>query len=120
MRKNRLYLFLSLFGGLAFVLFAMLAVTTVRNVMTYKALAVQNALMQGYWIAHSLETGHRMLMRNHTTALRDIIQDIAQRPDVRFLIVLDAGRHVMIASNTTQEGRPWPYNSHMVSHRLRR
>jgi class 3 adenylate cyclase len=108
MRKNRLYLSMFLFGGIAFILLAMLAFSTVRNAIRDKALIMQNALTQGYWITRSLEIGHSMMMTDHTNALRDIIKKIETKSDVRFLIVLDARQQVMIASDTTLEGTRWP------------
>jgi hypothetical protein len=65
MRKNRLYLYSFLFGGITFVLFALLAFTTARNSIRDKALLMQNALGQGYWIARSLEIGHSIALENH-------------------------------------------------------
>ncbi len=108
MRKNRLYFSIFLFGGMAFVLLVLLAITTVRNVTRDKTLIMQNALAQGYWIARSLEIGHSMMMRDHTNALRDIIKEIERKPDIRFLMALDANRQVLIASDTSQEGTRWP------------
>jgi class 3 adenylate cyclase len=108
MRKPRPYVSIALFGGLALVLFAMLALLTVRNAARDKALLRQNVMTQGYWIARSLEIGHSMMMYDHTKALRDLMRDIATRPDVRFLAVLDRRKRVMIASDAALEGTLWP------------
>lgn len=87
---------------------APLAFTTARNVGRDKALIMQNALTQGYWIARSLEIGHRMMVRDHAMAQRDIIIDIEKHPNVRLVVILDAAKHVLLASDTTREGRRWP------------
>ncbi len=108
LQKNRLYLYSIVFGGLAFALLAMVAFTTVRNAVRDKALIMQNALTQGYWIARSLEFGHSMMMQNHTEAMRDLIQSIETGPDIRFVLILDADARVMIATDRNLEGRPWP------------
>jgi class 3 adenylate cyclase len=108
MRTPRPYVSIALFGGLALVLFAMLAWLTVRNAARDQALLRQNVLTQGYWIVRSLEIGHSMMRRDQTTALRDLMRDIATRPDVHFLAVLDTRKRVMLASDTTLEGTPWP------------
>ncbi len=108
MRKNRPYLSIFLFSGMTCVLLALLAITTARNAIRDKALIMQNALTQGYWIARSLEIGHSMMVRNHTSALRDIIKEIEKKPDIRFLIALDANNQVLVASDTALEGSRWP------------
>jgi class 3 adenylate cyclase len=110
MQKHRIYLSVFIFGGMAFVLFAMLAFTTVRNVIRDKTLIMENALTQGYWIARSLEIGHSMMIRDHINALRDIIKEIEKNPDIRFLTILDASKQVLIAGDATLEGTLWPEN----------
>ena len=104
MRSYRLYLSLFVFGGMGLVLFTMLAFTTVSNAIRDKALIVQNAQTQAYWMARSLEIGHSMMMRNHINALRDIITAIEQKPEVHSLIVLDASQRVLVATDAKLEG----------------
>lgn len=108
MRKNRLYLSTLLFGSLAFVLFALLAFLTVKNATRAKAMLLQNALTQGYWIARSLEIVHSMVQHDHAQALREMLREIEQYPNIRFLRVLDTSQRVLIASETMLEGQPWP------------
>jgi hypothetical protein len=108
MRTPRLYVSIALFGGLALLLFAMLAWLTVRSAARDKALLRQNVLTQGYWMARSLEIGHSMMTHDHTTALRDLMRDIATRPDVHVLAVLDASKRVLLASDMALEGTRWP------------
>ncbi|MEE9147763.1 MAG: adenylate/guanylate cyclase domain-containing protein [Candidatus Tectomicrobia bacterium] len=110
MRNYRRYLSLFVFGGMGLVLFTLLAFTTVSNAIRDKALIVQNAQTQAYWMARSLEIGHSMMMRNHINALRDIITAIEQKPEVHSLIVLDASQRVLVATDAKLEGSLWPDN----------
>lgn len=107
MRNNHRYLYSFLFGGMAFVLFALLAFTTVRNATRDKALIMQNALIQGYWIARSLEIGHSMLTENHTEAMRSLVKEIQKHAVVRFLVIVDANQQILLARDATLEGSLW-------------
>ena len=105
MHKHRVSVVL--LGAMAGVLLGLLAFSTGRNALRDKALITHNALTQGYWIARSLEIGHRMMVHDHINALRGIIEDIEQKPDVRYVIILDAKQQVMVASNVTREATRW-------------
>jgi class 3 adenylate cyclase len=108
MHKTREYFSVILFGGLALLLGVLLAVTTLRNIKRDRDLLMQNALTQGYWIARSLEIGHSMIMQDHLKALRSLIIDLETQPDIHFLLVLDAQKQILLASDTTREGTRWP------------
>lgn len=108
MPRRRQYVSLALFGAVGTVLCALLALTTVRNLHRDRQLLLQNALTQGYWIARSLEIGHSMMVQDHRRALRDLLRVIAQRPEVRFLAVLDGEKRVVVASEPQREGQLWP------------
>ena len=41
-------------------------------------------------------------------ALREILEEVEQKPHIRFVRALDANQQVMIASDATQEGTWWP------------
>jgi class 3 adenylate cyclase len=49
-----------------------------------------------------------MMMRDHINTLRALIREIEKNPDIRFLIILDARKQVLIASDATLEGTLWP------------
>jgi class 3 adenylate cyclase len=93
---------------MASVLLALLGFSTVRNASRDQALIRHNALSQGYWIARSLEIGHRLMLDDHVNALREIVAEVEQKPDIQFVIVLDAAQRVMIASDVAREGTRWP------------
>ena len=96
-----------LLGAMAGVLLGLLAFSTGRNALRDKALITHNALTQGYWIARSLEIGHRMMAHDHINAMQGIIEDIEQKPDVRYVIILDANQRVMVASDIALEATRW-------------
>ena len=71
-----------LLGAMAGVLLGLLAFSTGKNALRDKALITHNALTQGYWIARSLEIGHRMMAHDHINAMQGIIEDIEQPEDI--------------------------------------
>ena len=108
MRKNALYLYGFLFGSVTFVLFAVLAYTTVRDADRDKAAILDGALAQGYWIARSLEIGHGApLPQDHTRGMRSLVKEITRHGAVRSLAVLDDSRRVLVASEAALEGTRW-------------
>ncbi len=105
MRKRRISVVL--LGAMAGVLLSLLAFSTGRNALRDKALITHNALTQGYWIARSLEIGHRMMAHDHINALRGIIEGIEHKPDVRYVIILDTKQQVLVASDVAREATRW-------------
>ncbi len=106
MHRHRLSVLL--FSAVATLFLSLLAFSTVKNASRDKALIRHNALSQGYWIARSLEIGHRMMMDDHVNALREIAEEVAQKPDIQLVMVLDDEQQVMIASDVIQKGKRWP------------
>jgi sensor histidine kinase regulating citrate/malate metabolism len=88
-------------------MFTLLGIIAYRNVASERELILQNALLQGYWIARSLEISHRVVTQNHETTMRKIIYDIRQHASVRQVVVLDERKYVLMASDPALEGAPW-------------
>jgi len=107
LQKRQLYLSMFILGGISVVMFALLGIIAYRNTVSERDLVLQNALLQGYWIARSLEISHRVVTQNHETTMRNIIQDIKKHPSVRRMVILDEGKHVLVASDQPLEGTPW-------------
>ena len=53
LRKRHLYLYMFILGGIAAVMFTLLGIIAYRNIVSERELILQNALLQGYWIARS-------------------------------------------------------------------
>jgi len=108
MRKSRLYSYGFLFGAAIFILFAILAFTTIRDAGREAAI-LDGALAQGYWVARSLEIGHGgRLPEDHTQAMRALVREITRHGTVRALAVLDEDRRILVASDPALEGKSWP------------
>src|SRR6266540_3028157 len=71
LQKRKLYLSLGILGGIAVVMFTLLGMLAYRNSVSERELLLQNALLQGYWIARSLEISHRVATQgcDRSTAL---------------------------------------------------
>ena len=96
------------FGGLMFVLVAMLVFQAVRSAARDKEAILQNALDQGFWIARSLEIGHSMLLEEQKDALRDMVREITRHGAVESLLVVREDQRVLVASNAALEDTRWP------------
>jgi len=108
MRKKNLPLSIFLLGGMSCVLLVLLGIFALRNIALDQELFRQNALTQGYWIARALESSHRMVTQEHDNVVRNIIRDIKRQSTVRFIVILDPVKKVLIASDATLEGTIWP------------
>lgn len=107
LRKRKLSLSLCILGGIAVGMFTLLGITAYRNIVSDRDLILQNALLQGYWIARSLEISHRVVTQNHETTMRNIIKDIKKHSSVHHVVILDERKHVLVASDQPMEGTPW-------------
>ena len=99
MRDQRLSMLL--FSGMACVLFVLLAFSTVKNALRDKDLIRHNALSQGDWMVRSLEIGHRMMMDDHVSALREILQEVEQKPHAHG--DLDKAAWVLLGLDVSEE-----------------
>lgn len=106
--KKSLFVYVVLLGGVSCALFIMLGIMAFRNIALDKALIVQNALTQGYWIARALESSHRTVTQEHEHVVRQLIRDIERNSTVRFVLILDDASRVLLASDATLEGTTWP------------
>ena len=70
LRKRKLYLSLCILGGIAVVMFTLLGIIAYKNIVSERELTLQNALLQGYWLARSLEISHRVVTQNHAIMIR--------------------------------------------------
>ncbi|MGE3537355.1 MAG: adenylate/guanylate cyclase domain-containing protein [Candidatus Tectimicrobiota bacterium] len=107
MHKTKLYVYAVILGGISLLTFVVLGVVGYRNILASHALMTQNALLQGYWIARAVEISHRMVTGQHDMMLRQIVHDITQNPTVRQVLLLDAHKRVLIASDAALEGTTW-------------
>ncbi len=107
LQKRKLYLSLCILGGIAVVMFTLLGMLAYRNSVSERELLLQNALLQGYWIARSLEISHRVATQDHATIMRNIIHDIKHASAVHQVVILDERKHVLMASDPLIEGTPW-------------
>ena len=107
MQKKHVYLYIFLLGGISLTMFILLGIVALRSILSDKELIMQNALEKGYWIARSLEISHRVATQNHEDTIRKIINDIKQHAFVRFVVVLDERRTVLMASDHSMEGTTW-------------
>ena len=108
LQKRKLYLSLGiLVGGIAVVMFTLLGMLAYRNSVSERELLLQNALLQGYWIARSLEISHRVATHDHAVIMRNIIHDIQHASSVQHVVILDERKQVLMASNPLIEGTPW-------------
>lgn len=109
MRKSRLYLYSFLFGGVSLALFAAMAFTTASEAYRDKQSIQAGALDQGYWIVRSLEVRRGMMhAEDPLQTLRVQVAEIARHTAVRTLAVLDQDRRVLVATDASREGVPWP------------
>ena len=107
-RKKHLSLALCLVGGLSCVLFAVLGLTTVRNVRSYQALSTHNALGQGYWIAQAWEMRQQLFPRSPANGSPQGLLDTEPNAAIRVLALVDAEKKVLRASDPSLEGTTWP------------
>ena len=70
LQKRKLYLSLGILGSIAVVLFTLLGMLAYRSMVSERELLLQNALLQGYWIARSLEISHRVATQDHEVIMR--------------------------------------------------
>lgn len=107
-RYGRFRNFGLLFGGLMFVLVAILVIQAVRSAARDKEAILQNALDQGFWIARSLEIGHSLLLEEQKDSMRDMVKEITRHPAVESLHVVNEDRQVLAASDAALVGTRWP------------
>ena len=91
---RRLYLSLGILGGITVVMFTLLGMLAYRNMASERELLLQNALLQGYWIARALEMSHRAATQDHAVIMRKIIDDIKRASSVHHVVVLDERKQV--------------------------
>jgi class 3 adenylate cyclase len=104
---RKLYLSLCILGGITVVMFTLLGMLAYRNMVSERELLLQNALLQGYWIARSLEMSHRAATQDHAVIMRKIIDDIKRASSVHHVVILDERKQVLMASDQSMEGTPW-------------
>ncbi len=86
------------------VLVSVLAVHAARSADRDRQGILQDALNQGYWVARSLEFGHRRMTRDENgDGMRDLVREILGNGVVS-LLVLTGDRTVLLASDPTREG----------------
>jgi class 3 adenylate cyclase len=88
-------------------MFTLLGMLASRNRVSERELLLQNALLQGYWIARALEMSHRAATHEHAVLMRKIIDDIKRASSVHHVLILDACKQVLMASDPSMEGTPW-------------
>lgn len=87
-----------------FVLVAVLAAHAARNAETDGQAIQQDALNQGYWVARSLEIGHRRMRRDDEgDPMRDLVDEIVRNGVDSLLVVKDDGT-VLLSSDATLQG----------------
>jgi class 3 adenylate cyclase len=96
-----------LFGSAGGVLCLLLILITFTNVAHEKNLLMKQALIQGYWVARSLEAAYSMMTHEHAAAMRRLLQEIAVDPSLRFLAIVDQQQRIVVASTPTMEGTVW-------------
>ena len=107
LQKPKLYLSLGILGGITVGMFTLLGMLAYRNMVSERELLLQNALLQGYWIARSLEISHRAATQEHAVIMRKIIDDIKHASSVHHVVILDERKQVLMASDQFMEGTPW-------------
>jgi class 3 adenylate cyclase len=104
---RKLYLSLCILGGITVVMFTLLGMLAYRNMVSERELLLQNALLQGYWIARALEMSHRAATQDHAVIMRKIIDDIKRASSVHHMVMLDERKQVLMASDQSMEGTLW-------------
>jgi class 3 adenylate cyclase len=107
LQKQKLYLSLGILGGTAVVIFTLLGILAYRNLVSERELLLQNTLWQGYWIARSFEISHRVATQDHAVIMRKIMHDIMHYSAAHHVVILDAHKRVLMASDPGMEGTPW-------------
>lgn len=104
---RRLYCSLGILGSVAVLSVILLSVIAYSTMVSGKQLIVQQALLQGYWMARALEMSHRVATDSHERVLRQIVQDLKTHASVRAIVLLDERYQVLLASDPTREGTIW-------------
>ncbi len=107
LHKRTLYRSLGILGSITVLSVLLLSVIAYHNIVSGKELIVQQALLQGYWMARSLEMSHRVVSHSHERVMRQIVHDITTHASVREVVILDAGHQVLLASDRAKEGTIW-------------
>lgn len=86
------------------VLVAVLAAHAARTAARDRQAILQDALNQGYWVARSLEIGHRRMGRDEQgDPMRDLVKEIIRNGVASLVVVKDDGT-VLLASDSALQG----------------
>lgn len=86
------------------VVVAVLAVHAGRNATGDRQAILQDALNQGYWVARSLEIGHRRMGRDEPgDPMRDLMKELVRNGVVSLVVLKDDGT-ALLASDTALQG----------------